>query len=300
MRNSLSLRGQTRSQNIAAALLLLLSAIASSQSWADASVWEVKSGSSTVYLGGTVHLLRPGDYPLPREYDQAYSASSEIFFETDLGAMNDISVQAQMLQQLTYQDGRNLKTVLNEKAYSALESYTQKVGMPLMMLEQMKPGMVVSMLQVLEFQRIGFTPQGVDAHFDARARGDGKALGQLESVAEQIGFLASMGEGNESEFILLSLSDLAETASMMDGMIAAWRSGNNDALSELFVDDMRTQAPAVYDALLKQRNLNWIPQIENMLRDSDTEFVLVGAAHLVGPDGLLQLLERRGYQVNQL
>ena len=268
--------------------------------WADAPVWRVADGESTVYLGGTVHLLRPEDYPLPEEFDQAYEGSSELFFETDISSMNDLSVQAQMLQQFTYSGGRTLKDVLSTEAYAALETYTAGVGMPLMMLEKFKPGMVVSTLQVLEFQRMGFTPQGVDAFFNAQALTDGKSVGALETLDEQIGFLAAMGEGNESEFIMMSLEDLDRTAKLMDEMIGAWRVGDSQALQILFVDDMLERAPAVYDSLLRQRNLRWVPQIEAMFNDQDTEFVLVGAAHLVGADGLVELLRARGYDISKL
>ena len=268
--------------------------------WADAPVWRVTDGESTVYLGGTVHLLRPEDYPLPEEFDQAYEGSSELFFETDISSMNDLSVQAQMLQQLTYSDGRTLKDVLDTQAYAALETYTAGVGMPLMMLEQFKPGMIVSTLQVLEFQRMGFTPQGVDAFFNTQALTDDKSVSALETLDEQIGFLAAMGEGYESEFIMMSLEDLDSTAKLMDEMIGAWRVGDSEALQTLFVDDMLERAPAVYDSLLRQRNLRWVPQIEAMFNDPDTEFVLVGAAHLVGADGLVELLRARGYDISKL
>jgi uncharacterized protein YbaP (TraB family) len=274
----------------------ILSSIAS----ADSSVWLVQAEDHTIYLGGTVHLLRAADYPLPDEYGEAYAASASLVFETDLSSMSDLSVQAKLLQQLSYGEGESLKTVLNEEAYSVLEAYTGSIGLPLAMLEKFKPGMIVSTLQIMEFQRIGFTPQGVDAYFNALAIGDGKPLGQLETIDAQIGFLASMGEGNESEFILLSLKDLEDTVEVMDDMIAAWRIGDNDALSELFVADMLEQAPEIYDSLLKQRNLNWLPQLEDMLESPEIEFVLVGAAHLVGPDGLLAMLQAKGYQVSQL
>lgn len=276
--------------------MLLVSGV----SVAETSVWRVTDGNNTVYLGGTVHLLRPSDYPLPEEYEQAYQASSELFFETDISSMSDLSVQAQMLQQLTYSDGRTLKTVLSEDAYTALEDYTATIGMPLMMLEQFKPGMIISTLQVLEFQRIGFTPQGVDAFFNTRALGDAKGIGALETIEEQIGFLAAMGEGNESEFILLSLEDLENTNALMEEMITAWRDGDEEALQKLFVDDMEQRAPELFDSLLRQRNLRWMPQIEAMFEDPDTEFVLVGAAHLIGGEGLVQLLQRKGYEVSQL
>ena len=169
-----------------------------------------------------------------------------------------------------------------------------------MMLEKFKPGMVVSTLQLLEFQKMGFTPQGVDNYFNTKAIGDAKTLGQLETIEQQIGFLAAMGEGNESEFILLSLRDLEETEAVMEEMIRAWREGDNDKLAEMFIADMQEEAPELYDSLLLQRNLNWVPQIESMVRGADTEFVLVGAAHLVGDQGLLDLLSRKGFQVKQL
>ena len=267
---------------------------------ADTSVWEVSNGRNVVYLGGTVHLLRPADYPLPAPFDEAYNNSDELYFETDLAAMGDLSTQTQMLQQLTYTDDRTLQSVLNEQAYSALQNYASEVGMPIGLMQKFKPGMVISTLQVLEFQSMGFTPQGVDAHFNTRAINDSKPVNALETIQEQIGFLAAMGEGNESEFILLSLEDLEETGTVMEQMITAWRSGDTEQLASLFVDDMREQAPEIYESLLSGRNQNWLPIVETMFEDADTEFVLVGAAHLVGNDGLVSLLLDLGYEVRQL
>lgn len=270
------------------------------QSHADTSVWAVSDGDRTVYLGGTVHLLRASDYPLPDEFEQAYAAADELYFEVDINAMNDLSTQAQMLRQLTYNDDRTLQSVLSDVAYAALEEYTEEVGLPVMMMQKFKPGMVVTTLQMLEFQKLGFTPQGVDSYFNTRAMEDAKPLGALETIGEQIGFLAAMGEGNESEFILVSLHDLNEISDTMEAMIAAWREGDAERLAELFVAEMKEQAPEVYDSLLRQRNLNWLPEIESMFADEDTEFVLVGAAHLVGEDGLLTMLRAKGYEVSQL
>ena len=282
------------------AVSVCMAVLSISPAIADTSVWSVRSGDNVIYLGGTVHLLRPGDYPLPDEFEEAYQASSELYFETDIAAMSDLLVQAQMLQQLTYSDDRSLRTVLSDQAYTALSAYTQTAGLPIVMLEKFKPELLISTLQILVFQSMGFTPQGVDAFFHTRAVADGKAEGQLETVQEQIGFIAAMGEGNDSEFILLSLKDLTETGNVIDGMIGAWRSGDAQGLSELFVEDMKVEAPALYDTLLLERNLKWIPRINRMLQDADTEFVLVGAAHIVGENGLLDLLSQEGYEINQL
>jgi uncharacterized protein YbaP (TraB family) len=281
-------------------VIVCLFLLSLSQAKADTSVWSVRSGDNVIYLGGTVHLLRPADYPLPGEFEEAYQASSELYFETDIASMSDLSVQAQMLQQLTYGDDESLSSILSDEAYAALSAYTATAGLPIAMLNKFKPGLLISTLQILVFQSMGFTPQGVDAFFHTQAVGDGKAEGQLETVQEQIGSIAAMGEGNESEFILLSLKDLAETGDVMEDMIGAWRSGDAEGLSELFVEEMKVEAPALYDTLLLQRNLKWVPQIDSMLQDADTEFVLVGAAHLVGENGLLDLLSQKGYEINQL
>lgn len=274
--------------------------VASFGALADSSVWVASSGTSKVYLGGTVHLLRSGDYPLPAEFEQAYADADRLFFETDVASMGDLAVQATMLQKLTYSDARTLKTVLSEEAYQALADHLLTIGMPIMMMEKFKPGLVVSTLQLLEFQKMGFTPQGVDVHFSNRALSDAKAVGELESVESQIDYIANMGEGRESEFILLSLSDLAEISSSMEGLIAAWREGDMGALARLFVDDMRLESEDLYNSLLLERNQNWLPIIEQLFQEDGNEFVLVGAAHLVGDDGLLNLLAARGYQVEQL
>ncbi|MGB4248866.1 MAG: TraB/GumN family protein [Pseudohongiellaceae bacterium] len=264
---------------------------------AQSSVWVATSGDEKVYLGGTVHLLRPADYPLPDPFEVAYQDSDKLFFETDISGMNDFSVQARMMQELTYSDATTLSSVLNAEAYAALSTHVATVGLPLQMMERFKPGLLISTLQVIEFQKMGFTPQGVDAYFNTRAMGDGKPVGQLESIDTQIGFIANMGVGHESEFVLLSIADLKEIPATMDQMVSAWRAGDNATLADLFVDDMKEGYPALYKEILVDRNNNWMPLIENMFSEEGTEFVLVGAAHLVGDDGLLSLLEKKGYEI---
>tara|TARA_R100001377_G_scaffold69207_2_gene44511 strand:- start:105 stop:998 length:894 start_codon:yes stop_codon:yes gene_type:complete len=281
--------------------LLVLGALSfCAQALAQSSVWVATKDSQSVYLGGTVHLLRPSDYPLPTPFDTAYEASEQLYFETDIAGLSDMSVQARLLQELTYNDDRSLRTILDESTYQALTNHLGTIGMPIQMLEKFKPGLLVSTLQVFEFQKLGFTPQGVDAYFNTRAIGDAKALGELESIDAQISYIADMGVGNESEFIRLSLEEFDEMGASMEQMIDAWRSGDDELLDSLFVRDMKVEHPRLYDSLLVQRNLNWMPIIESMFGDSDTEFVLVGAAHLVGEDGLLNMLRNKGYQVRQL
>lgn len=281
--------------------LLLIGVLAfCAQASAQSSVWVASKDGHQVYLGGTVHLLRPSDYPLPSPFETAYQAADQLYFETDIAGLNDFAVQARLLQELTYVGDQSLRTVLDDEAYQALSDHLATTGMPIQMLEKFKPGLLVSTLQVIEFQKLGFTPQGVDAFFSAKAIGDGKPVGELEPIDAQIGYISAMGEGNESEFIKLSLEDLESIETSMTQMIDAWRSGNDQLLATLFVNDMKEGHPELYDSLLVQRNLNWMPLIEEMFTDNDTEFVLVGAAHLVGSDGLLNMLRGKGFEVHSV
>jgi len=278
-------------------LCLLLFSV---DSLAQSSVWLATKNSNTVYLGGTIHMLRADDYPLPPEFETAYAEADSLYFEIDIDQMNDPVAQLGMLQRLMYTDGRTLQTVLNNEAYSTLTDYVAKFGMPMLMLQNMKPGMLMSTLELLEFQTRGFTPDGVDMHFHQRAKADGKTIEAFETVDEQIGFIENMGEGEESEYVLLSLRDLEKIDDDIESMVSIWRNGEADDLVELFVEDMEETIPGVYQTLLLDRNNKWMPTIEAMFNDSDTEFILVGVAHLVGEDGLVQHLRNRGYQVNQL
>jgi len=278
-------------------LCLLLFSV---DSLAQSSVWLATKNGNTVYLGGTIHMLRADDYPLPPEFETAYAEADSLYFEIDIDQMNDPVAQLGMLQRLMYTDGRTLQTVLNNEAYSTLTDYVAKFGMPMLMLQNMKPGMLMSTLELLEFQTRGFTPDGVDMHFHQRAKADGKTIEAFETVDEQIGFIENMGEGEESEYVLLSLRDLGKIDDDIESMASIWRNGEADDLVELFVEDMEETIPGVYQTLLLDRNNKWMPTIEAMFNDSDTEFILVGVAHLVGEDGLVQHLRNRGYQVNQL
>jgi uncharacterized protein YbaP (TraB family) len=289
-----------RFRAISRALLVLSALTLSASALAQSSVWVATKDSQNVYLGGTVHLLRPSDFPLPAPFETAYDAAAQLYFETDIAGLSDMSVQVRLMQELTYKGDQSLRTVLDDSTYQTLSDHLATIGIQMQMFEKFKPGLLVSTLQVFEFQKLGFTPQGVDAYFNTRAIGDGKALGELEPIDAQIGYIGQMGVGNESEFIRLSLEDLDELDESMTQMLGAWRSGDDELLDTLFVRDMKEGYPELYDSLLVQRNLNWMPIIESMFNDADTEFVLVGAAHLVGEDGLLNLLRNKGYEIRQL
>lgn len=280
-------------------LFLLLALLFVAQASAQSSVWKVTDGESTLYLGGTCHLLRPADFPLPAEFNYAYQATDSLVFEIDPTVANDPAFAMTLLAKSRYSDGRSLKTVLSDEAYDALATQARTSGLPIEMLDGLKPGMAVMMLTIQELTRAGVTSEGVDLHYAKRGKADGKTIAALETPDFQIDLIANMGEGKENELILYGLQDLDQIKTGFDQLIRAWRSGNMEALEALFIEDMR-KFPEIYAALLSDRNANWIPQIKAMFETPETEFVLVGVGHIPGPDGLLTLLEKEGYTITQI
>lgn len=267
---------------------------------AETSVWKISKGNNTVYLGGTIHMLKPGDYPLPSAFDIAYIGSQKVFFETDVGAMNQPEAQTQILAQSMAPPERQLDRVLTPQTYSLLTAAASERGMDIALLSRLRAGIAIITLQTLEFMKLGFTTEGVDHYFYSKALQDRKPVGYLESVQEQVNFLLHMGEDWEDEFVALSLRDLYRTAELMDGMNLAWREGDTQEMATQFLAEMEKDYPRAYRDLLVNRNLAWLPRIEQMFEQPGVEFVLVGAAHMVGEDGLLSLLEKRGYSIVQM
>ena len=278
---------------------LTLFAAAAFQSQA-ASVWKVMSGNQTVFLGGTIHILSPEDYPLPAAYDEAYNASDKVVFETDINTINSREFQQQLVNQLSYQDGTTIDQVLQPETYQALSNFLEERHIPLNKIAPLKPSLIAMTLSVMELQTLGFTSEGVDQYYSAKATIDHKPQGWLEAPQDQIDVLESLGEGDESEMMAYSLQDIQDMPNTVDVLRKSWRDGNMVAMAEATIIDFKQDYPEIYQELLVERNKLWLPQIEAMLKDKSTEFIMVGAMHLAGPDGLLAKLAAKGYQIERL
>ncbi|QUM76853.1 TraB/GumN family protein [Moritella sp. 24] len=267
---------------------------------ATSSVWKISNGKTNLYLGGTVHVLTADDYPLPPEFDRAYKLANTLVLETDMAKLESPEFQQTMLSQLSYPVGQDLTQNLTPETYQRLAEYCQSRGIGMQMINNFKPSMVSLMLTMVELQRLKLTGVGVDNYYNSKAMTDGKPLGKLETVEQQLAFIADMGKGKEDELIRYSLEDIKVLLAFMQQMKVAWRDGNAQALVDLAITPLIEDFPDIYQSLLVTRNNNWLPQIEMMFKNKETELILVGALHLVGKDGLLQRLEAQGYKVTQL
>lgn len=280
--------------------VLLLSLLQAPGALADTSVWEVSRGDARLYLGGTIHALRPSDYPLPGEFQYAYAAADEIYFEVDLKAALDPAFQATALQSYSYNDGRSLYTVLSEEVYSDFYTLAGNFGIPAGALDNLKPSPATTTVLFLKLGNIGFGPQGVEMHFLEQAERDDLFQGSLESLEFQTRLLADLGEGNEDAVVADFVEQIGTLEDYMNEAVNAWREGDIGRIDEYLLTDMAEQFPEDFEAMFTRRNRNWVPQIMAMLDDADTEFVLVGVGHMPREDGLLELLRREGATVRRL
>jgi len=273
-------------------LLLLLFSL---PVYAGTSVWTVEKDGNRLFIGGTVHLLTASDYPLPPAYEKAYNGSVKVVLETNMQKLQSPEFQAIMMRELSYSDGRNLEQVVNQDTYAALEQFFSKRGIPMAGIIGFKPGMVSIMMTMVELQRLGLAGIGVDAYYSTKSINDQKKLGQLETVETQIAFIASMGAGQVDEMLIYTLADIERLPELMNSMKDAWRRGNLAQLKAVGITPFKNEFPDIYQALIVDRNNAWLPKIEAMVKSREVEFVLVGALHLAGDNGLLAQLVARGY-----
>jgi uncharacterized protein len=267
---------------------------------AQSSVWKVTRGDHVVYLGGTVHVLRATDFPLPAEFDVAYGAAEELWFEVDFAELQSAAAIGLLLRNGVLPEGETLETRVSSDAWSALADYCTQSGLSLATMGRFKPGVLMMNIQMFEVTKLGLHQQGVEMHYAQQATIDQKPTRGLETIAEQFGFVESLGEKDPSGLILQTLRDLHKTEAMIDAAIDAWRRGDLLLLDKAVLKEMEEDSPEVAETLVVRRNHNWVPQIESLLANAPVELILVGAGHLPGKDGLIALLQERGCAIEQV
>jgi uncharacterized protein len=288
-----------RRRQLGAGLALLVILLAG-EARAESSVWVVTSPTSTVYLAGSYHILRSSDYPLPPEFEAAFGQSAKIVFEVPPGEMEKPEVQARLARMAVYDDGSTLQQHLTPRAYGRLEAFCRERGYSLIQFQSFRPWMLTMTLMILEMQRLGLQPTGgVDEFFDTKARQDGKPIDGLETVDEQIDFVTLLDRGMDDELVIQTVGELQQLGAKLTAFVNAWKTGDERGLEELLLKELK-EYPRLYRVLVVERNKRWLKRIEGYLTQRTRVMVIVGAAHMAGPDGLLEGLRKRGYTVAKL
>jgi uncharacterized protein YbaP (TraB family) len=264
---------------------------------AGSPVWKVSRGDRHFYLGGTIHILGESDYPLPTSFDAAYGKSSALVFETDIQKSRDPQFSERFMEKMVYSDNRTLKKLLAPATFQALTIFAADRGIPVDALNRFKPGLVLVSLTLIEVQRLGVAGIGVDEFFFSKAVTDSKMIHHLESPEEQMSFFENMGKGNEDEWVAYIIKDLENLPSLLPVIKTAWKTGDVQGLDRAILLPLKKDFPELYQSLFIQRNQKWMPKILTMAATPDIEFILVGAAHLAGEQGLLALLKDHQFTI---
>jgi uncharacterized protein YbaP (TraB family) len=223
-----------------------------------------------------------------------------VAFETDVAELELPETQFKILSRATLPEGQTLRDQLSPAVYNSFNQHLQEFGFPAVIFDQLKPSVAAMTLEVLALQKLGLDPEyGVDKHFYKRAKSDGKEIVSLETVDFQISLVTDFPKGEGELWMKSTLSELDKMKAQYDEMLAAWQNGDAAKLEKVLNDSMK-ESPGIFKRLVSDRSANWVPRIEQMLQKGDNAIVIVGAGHLVGNVGVVELLKKKGLKVTQL
>ena len=265
-----------------------------------AFAWKATKGKGAVYLIGSVHMLTADFYPLPAALDAGFRDSDLLVEEANLAEMLSPNMQFTMLSRGMLPAGQTLDKVISPATLALLDKHTSGLGMPLDALKQFKPWMLAMTIEAMEWQKAGFDAElGLDKHFFDRAQVDNKSIQGLETTDFQISLFDGMSTDQQDKFLAETLKGITTETASVKKLASSWKAGDAATIEKLVLADVKDD-PIVYDRLLVARNRAWLPKIEALFSRPRPAFVVVGAAHLIGPDGLLSMLKAKGYQLVQL
>ncbi len=263
-------------------------------------MWKATGATGVVYLVGSVHLLTADYYPLDPAFEEAFKTADLLVEELDMREMLAPSSQLQMLTRGTLPAGQTLDKVISPETLNAIVKKFSELGMPIEPMKQFKPWLVSLLLQGLEWQKAGFDADlGLDKHFYDIAVAQGKTVQGLETLSFQLSQFDEMSMAMQDRLLAETLKELETTKTSFVHLADAWRVGDAPEIERIVLRDLKAE-PQMYERLLVSRNRTWLPKVEALFARSKASFVVVGAAHLVGTDGLLQMLRAKGYTIEQL
>lgn len=285
---------------LAAVAVVVVAGLAHTTAATPSFAWKITSDRGTLYLVGSVHMLSKDYYPLSPALEAAFDASDRLVEEVDFAEVLAPESQMQMLTRGMLPGGQSLDAVVSPETLAAVSRRLADLGMPIEPLKRFKPWALALTLLGLEWQQTGFDPNlGLDKHFYDRAKAGGKPVQGLETLEFQISRFDGLSREEQDRLLASSVRDLDAQKRMVVALAEAWRAGDAPALEQIVIKDLKRE-PRLYERLLVERNRMWLPALDAELARGGIAMIVVGAAHLVGPDGLLAMFREKGYRVEQL
>ena len=280
--------------------ILALTLIAPTHAAGKAFAWKASNKQGVVYLVGSVHLLSKDFYPLNPALDAAYKDSGILVEEVDLGEMSQPGNQAALLARGLMPGGQSLEKILSPSTLELLKKHLPDLGDSSDAIKSLKPWLIALTIESVEWAKAGFDPNlGLDKHFYDRAIADNKPVQGLETMSFQVSLFDDMPMDQQDKLLASTLKDVDSERANMSKLVSAWRDGDAPAVERIVLAELKSDS-AIYQRMLVDRNRAWVPKIEQLFGRSGHALVIVGAAHLVGPDGLLAQLRSKGYTIEQM
>ena len=272
----------------------IVSGNACQNSDAASCVWKVTASSGgTLFLGGSVHALRSSDYPLPAPYSRALDASSRLVFETDL-ASNEAASKG-LIKAGQYPKGDSLKNHVDPRTYSYVRRFFALQNVPEQKFNTYRPWLIGMILEAPPAEN---SELGAEQFLKQRAQTNHKPITGLESVQEHMAPFVGLSDREGEALLLIHFINMGRGNPGFGNILDSWRHGDVDALAR----SMRyayQDFPAFANRIITARNRRWIPKIEGFIKSGQTYFVVAGAGHMGGSEGVVALLRARGYTVEQ-
>lgn len=262
------------------------------------AMWEVRDGDSTIRLFGSFHILPEGAVWRTELFDSVMAEATTVVFEADVRPVALAQIGAEAFVRGVYVDGTMLTDALDDAAEARLRQKAADIELPMGSILAMRPWMATNTITVQALATAGYGTQGVE--FVLQPELPEARIGFLETGEQQLDVLAGAPDDEQIAMLIATLEQLDGLPKMMDKMLDSWVAGTPDELGYLFLMEMGGFEAAFLDRLIYARNRNWMAPLEAMLAENRENLVIVGAAHLIGDDSVLDLLEQAGYQIERI
>ena len=281
-------------------LLLNLSAVHAAGAGEKVFMWKVDAPQATAYVLGTIHMMKADMYPLDARMQNAFRKADAYAVEFNIKEVA-LSQMSTMMKDSVYSGDDNIRSHVSRETLDLARQKLEVLGLPFEMMEKFKPWFLAVTVEMMAYSKLGFDPQyGIDNYFLQKAQGT-KEIIELESFDSQMEIFRSMPDREQEIFLIYSLKEADDSQKNMDVLLNAWSNGDSRAMESLMFEHSQDDAllSRLYEKLFYERNRNMADKIAKLLNGKGTYFVAVGAGHLVGKRGIIELLARKGFAVRQ-
>ncbi len=263
------------------------------------ALWRVQDADTKIYLFGTVHILKPGLKWKSPALEKAVASADAVYLETDIEKVSDGSLMGDMVKLAANKTTCNLRCLLPDDDEDKVYAFGKDLGMSPKMLDRLNPWMIGMTFQALFMTQHGYqADQGVEKTVLKIAHENDTPLRYFETPLQQLHFFADLPMKDQTEFLIGTVESFNKDPKELDGLIKDWSEGNVEGIAKRISQTEDFGNAHVYQVLLADRNKHWDKVLEKLMREeTGTYFVAVGAAHLAGPDSVIALMRRHGFEV---